>query len=109
MPFLIFCAAARLFREQRGLLFTHAQVLVDLGLRGARRAMLTFVWTKTQSATPSNIDWELKIIGMDDDLAEAIQNQVNSVSSLAEDPGAAQAEIDEDLRMREEEAALFSE
>ncbi len=71
--------------------------------------MLTFVWTKTQSATPSNIDWGLKIIGMDDDLAEAIQKQVNSVSSLAEDPGATQAEIDEDLRMREEEAALFSE
>ncbi|VWM00800.1 Uncharacterised protein [Collinsella intestinalis] len=46
---------------------------------------------------------------MDDDLAEAIQKQVNSVSSLAEDPGATQAEIDEDLRMREEEAALFSE
>ncbi len=59
--------------------------------------------------TPSNIDWGLKIIGMDDDLAEAIQKQVNSVSSLAEDPGATQAEIDEDLRMREEEAALFSE
>lgn len=89
--------------------FQHDSLFGFLPARGARRAMLTFVWTKTQSATPSNIDWELKIIGMDDDLAEAIQKQVNSVSSLAEDPGATQAEIDEDLRMREEEAALFSE
>lgn len=89
--------------------FQHDSLFGFLPARGARRAMLTFVWTKTQSATPSNIDWELKIIGMDDDLAEAIQKQVNSVSSLAEDPGATQAEIDEDLRMREEEAALLSE
>ncbi len=89
--------------------FQHDSLFGFLPARGTRRAMLTFVWTKTQSSTPSNIDWELKIIGMDDELAEAIQKQVNSVSSLAEDPGATQAELDEDLRMREEEAVLFAE
>ena len=89
--------------------YQHDSLFGFVPARGTRRAMLTFVWTKSQSSTPSNIDWELKIIGMDDDRAEAIQKQVNSVSSLAEDPGATQAEIDEDLRMREEEAALFSE
>ncbi len=68
--------------------------------------MLTFVWTKSQSGTPSNIDWELKIIGMDDDLAEAIQTQVNSVSSLAENPGATQGEIDEELVLRDRDAYL---
>lgn len=63
---------------------------------GARRAMLTFVWTKSQSNTVSNIDWELKIIGMDDRLAAAIQKQVNSVSSLTEDPGVSQSELDQE-------------
>lgn len=89
--------------------FQHDSLFGFLPAHGSRRAMLTFVWTKSQSATPSNIDWELKIIGMDDDLAEAIQEQVNSVSSLAKDPGATQAEIDEDLRMLDEDEALFAE
>lgn len=70
---------------------------------GTRRAMLTFVWTKSQSDTASNIDWELKIIGMDDDLAEDIQKQVNSVSSIAEDPGVTQGEIDEERALVEQE------
>lgn len=70
--------------------------------QGTRRAMLTFVWTKSESGTASNIDWELKIIGMDDDLAEVIQKQVNSVSSIAEDPGATQGEIDEERRLLDE-------
>ncbi len=89
--------------------FQHDRLFGFLPARGTRRAMLTFVWTKSQSDTPSNIDWELKIIGMDDDLAEAIQEQVNSVSSLAEDPGATQAEIDEDVRLRDQDEALFVE
>lgn len=76
--------------------FQHDSLFGFIPARGARRAMLTFVWTKSQSSVPANIDWELKIIGMDDDLAEAIQEQVNSVSSLAENPGASQAEIDEE-------------
>lgn len=76
--------------------FQHESLFGFIPARGARRAMLTFVWTKSQSSVPANIDWELKIIGMDDDLAEAIQEQVNSVSSLTENPGASQAEIDEE-------------
>lgn len=76
--------------------FQHDSLFGFIPARGARRAMLTFVWTKSQSSVPANIDWELKIIGMDDDLAEAIQEQVNSVSSLTENPGASQAEIDEE-------------
>ena len=76
--------------------FQHDSLFGFIPARGARRAMLAFVWTKSQSSVPANIDWELKIIGMDDDLAEAIQEQVNSVSSLTENPGASQAEIDEE-------------
>lgn len=76
--------------------FQHDSLFGFIPARGSRRAMLTFVWTKSQSSVPANIDWELKIIGMDDDLAEAIQEQVNSVSSLTENPGASQAEIDEE-------------
>lgn len=76
--------------------FQHDSLFGFIPARGVRRAMLTFVWTKSQSSVPANIDWELKIIGMDDDLAEAIQEQVNSVSSLTENPGASQAEIDEE-------------
>lgn len=76
--------------------FQHDSLFGFIPARGVRRAMLTFVWTKSQSSVPANIDWELKIIGMDDDLAEAIQEQVNSVSSLTENPGASQTEIDEE-------------
>ena len=86
--------------------FQHDSLFGFIPARGTRRAMLTFVWTKSQSGTPSNIDWELKIIGMDDDLAEAIQTQVNSVSSLAENPGATQGEIDEELVLRDRDAHL---
>lgn len=86
--------------------FQHDSLFGFIPARGTRRAMLTFVWTKSQSSTPSNIDWELKIIGMDDDLAEAIQTQVNSVSSLAENPGATQGEIDEELVLRDRDAHL---
>ena len=43
---------------------------------------------------------------MDDDLAEAIQEQVNSVSSLTENPGATQSEIDEELTLRDKDALL---
>ncbi|MDO4436502.1 MAG: hypothetical protein Q4B77_00885 [Coriobacteriaceae bacterium] len=79
--------------------FRHDRLFGFLPAEGTRRAMLTFVWTKAQSNSPSNIDWELKIVGMDDELAEAIQTQVNSVSSLAEDPGVTQGELDEERRL----------
>lgn len=86
--------------------YQHDSLFGFVPARGTRRAMLTFVWTKSQSSTPTNIDWELKIIGMDDDLAEAIQDQVNSVSSLTENPGATQSEIDEELTLRDKDALL---
>ena len=71
--------------------------------------MLTFVWTKSQAAVGSNIDWELKIIGMDDATAKAIQEQVNSVSSLGEKPGATQGELDSERVERERERQLHGE
>lgn len=82
--------------------FQHDRLFGFVPAQGTRRAMLTFVWTKAQSDSPSNIDWELKIVGMDDELAEAIQTQVNSVSSLAEDPGVTQGELDEERRLLDE-------
>lgn len=86
--------------------YQHDSLFGFVPARGTRRAMLTFVWTKSQPSAPTNIDWELKIIGMDDDLAEAIQEQVNSVSSLTENPGATQSEIDEELTLRDKDALL---
>lgn len=74
--------------------FQHDRLFGFLPATGTRRAMLTFIWTKSQSGATSNIDWELKIIGMDDDTAAAIQKQVNSVSSLTEKPGASQGDLD---------------
>lgn len=61
---------------------------------GTRRAILTFVWTKSTSDTSRNIDWELRIIGMDDKIASRIQKQVNSVSSLIENPLITQEDIE---------------
>lgn len=76
--------------------FQHDSFFGFIKAKGVRRAMLTFIWTKSESETTSNIDWELKIIGMDDDTTAAIQKQVNSVSSLTETPGVSQSEIDEE-------------
>lgn len=53
---------------------------------GTRRAILTFVWSKPSRSSTSSIDWELRIIGMDEQVTSRIQEQVNSVSSLIEDP-----------------------
>lgn len=89
--------------------FQHDRLFGFVPAQGTRRAMLTFVWTKAQSDSPSNIDWELKIVGMDDELAEAIQMQVNSVSSLAEDPGVTQGELDEERRLLDEGRRLPEE
>ena len=85
--------------------FQHDRLFGFLPATGTRRAMLTFIWTKSQSASTSNIDWELKIIGMDDDTAAAIQKQVNSVSSLTEKPGASQSDLDAE-RDEQEQLAL---
>ena len=61
---------------------------------GERTAILTFIWTKSQSDTASSLDWELTIIGMDEATTEAIQEQVNSVSSIVNDSTATQSELE---------------
>lgn len=69
---------------------------------GHQSAILTFVWTKSKSSqTSSNIDWQMHIVSMDDEIAERIQKQVNSVSSLIEDPAVSQTKIDEEKAERD--------
>lgn len=63
--------------------------------QGTRRAILTFVWTKPSKGVTTSIDWELRIIGMDEQVTSRIQEQVNSVSSLIEDPTISQSELDD--------------
>ena len=89
--------------------FQHDSFFGFVKAKGTRRAILTFIWTKSVSNSSSNIDWELKIIGMDDDTAEAIQKQVNSVSSLTEKPGVSQGEVDEDAVEQQREQELHGE
>ncbi len=69
---------------------------------GTERQIFTFVWTKNKAEASSNIDWELRIIGMDEEIAERIQKQVNSVSSLIETPSVDQS----DVEANEDELAL---
>lgn len=73
---------------------------------GTQRAMLTFIWTKEIAAGTSNIDWELRIVGMDDETAAKIQEQVNSVSSLAESDELTQDDINEERAEQQLESAL---
>ena len=69
--------------------------------RGHQSAVLTFVWTKSKSSSAnSNIDWQMHIVSMDDEIAERIQKQVNSVSSLIEDPALSQTKVDEEQSER---------
>ena len=68
--------------------------------------MLTFVWTKEKSTNTTYIDWNLKIIGMNDKLTDKIQTQVNSVSSLADDSQLKQSQIDEEAAERQMEHML---
>ena len=63
--------------------------------RETRRAVLTFIWTKSVSSYSNYIDWELKIVGMDDQTAQKIQEQVNSVSALIESSEIAQNKVEE--------------
>ena len=72
---------------------------------GHQSAILTFVWTKS-SSNATNIDWKMRIVSMDDTLAERIQKQVNSVSSLIEDPVVSQTKIDEEKDERDLEHRL---
>ena len=72
---------------------------------GHQSAILTFVWTKS-SSNATNIDWKMRIVSMDDTIAERIQKQVNSVSSLIEDPVVSQTKIDEEKAERDLEHRL---
>ena len=63
---------------------------------GNERSVFTFIWTKNKSETSANIDWELRIVGIDEDIAARIQEQVNSVSSLIEeDPAISQDDLED--------------
>lgn len=73
--------------------------------QGHESAVLTFVWTKTASSS-SNIDWQMHIVSMDDEIAGRIQKQVNSVSSLIEDPAVSQTKVDEETAERNLEHRL---
>ena len=66
--------------------------------RGNIKSALTFTWTKHQSKGANGIDWECRITGVDKEIAERIQSQINSLSLSSVLPG---AEDDGD----EEEAA----
>lgn len=69
--------------------------------QGTERQIFTFVWTKHKSESSSNIDWELRIVGIDNDIAERIQEQVNSISSLIETPGVSQDDVEATEREKE--------
>ena len=73
--------------------------------RGHQSAILTFVWTKS-SSNATSIAWKMRIVSMDDTIAERIQKQVNSVSSLIEDPVVSQTKIDEEKAERDLEHRL---
>ena len=86
--------------------FVHDSFFGFIKGQGVQRAMLTFIWTKEVAAGTSNIDWELRIVGMDDETAAKIQEQVNSVSSLAESSELTQDDINEERAEQQLESAL---
>ena len=86
--------------------FAHNKFFGFIRAQGTRKAMLTFVWTKEKSANTTYIDWNLKIIGMNDKLTNKIQKQVNSVSDLTEDSAVSQGTIDTDAGERQAERML---
>ena len=76
--------------------FAHDSLFGFIHATGTRRAMLTFIWTKDTTSGAGFIDWELKIIGMDDETAEKIESQVNSMSSLVSGNAVSQGTMDDD-------------
>lgn len=48
--------------------------------QGSIKSALTFTWTKHQSKGANGIDWECRITGVDKEIAERIQSQINSLS-----------------------------
>ena len=86
--------------------YQHDRFFGLLKPQGTRRAILTFVWSTERSEYSSYIDWQLKIIGMDDKTAEKIQEQVNSVSSLIEDTTIPQGEYEDAQNEQQRERML---
>lgn len=86
--------------------FAHDRLFGLLPAKGSRRAMLTFIWTKDPSQYSNYIDWQLKIVGMDDATARKIQKQVNSVSSLIDDSELTQNQINEERDEMQREKLL---
>ena len=58
------------------------------------------------SKTKGREDWEMHIVGMDEQITGRIQEQVNSVSSLVEQPGLTQKEYDAQERERQMERLM---
>lgn len=76
---------------------------------GTKQAMLTFIWTKSESENSTSLNWELEIVGMDEATTESIQEQVNSVSSIVNDSTASQAELEAEEQERLLEQSLHDE
>ena len=85
----------------------HDKFFGMLPAQGKEHAILTFVWTKPNSESSSGIDWQMRIVGMDDEITSRIQKQVNSVSSLIEDPAVSQNKIEEDRAQQLEDAKSY--
>ena len=80
---------------QAAALATNA-LLGMLPASGQQRAILSFVWTKPSKGDTNNLDWSLRIVSMDDEITARIQKQVNSVSSLIDDPAITQNKLEEE-------------
>ncbi|AEB07867.1 hypothetical protein Corgl_1772 [Coriobacterium glomerans PW2] len=85
---------------------SHSSLFGLLPAQGTKRQILTFIWTKQRSAATSNIDLELRIVGMDEQIADRIQKQVNSVSSLIVKPGISQGDLEAERDDRNLQDAL---
>lgn len=84
---------------------SHDSVFGLLPATGDEHRLFTFIWSKSTSGQ-SNIGWDLRIVGLDDEITERIQEQVNSVSSLIEDPGISESDFEAQQRDREREQSL---
>ena len=71
--------------------------------QGRIKSALTFTWTKHQSKGANGIDWECRITGVDKEIAERIQNQINSLSLSSVLAGDEDEPADEDARAAEAE------
>ena len=60
--------------------FQNSSLFGFLQPQGSIKSALTFTWTKHQSKGANGIDWECRITGVDKEIAERIQSQINSLS-----------------------------